>query len=669
MAVLSVWGRWRREFGRGLRQFKFFWQVSPFLTLALCVLLVFLPVLSFLWLFAAGAVVSAFGAAGAPLGWSWRVWLLVLLLALCFEQLLSPLSQVLSQRLNLLTIARLQWWLAALRLAPSTVSVVEQPEREALLGRLSGESRDYLSRNATFSSFFILGQRFGAVGSFVVMCWWNPWLAFLLLFAMVLSGAMFTSYLTKLLSASFEQSGPLSVRGNYFHGLVSSASGARELKIFGAGSFFVGEFSRMVALDLRSSWGDRSRSFFRSLFFGALLAFVAVLILWFVGRDVLSGVLSLGGALAVLQAMNGFAGFGMMGDAAEHRARQQVQLEQLERLQRELGLPVTFSLVDLDVWRAEEELPVLVADLGGEAEGASGSGPLPGALESGLSDEVSEGAEVVVRGLRFAYPGSSRQVFESFDLRIPAGQHVAIVGINGCGKSTLMKLLGGLYLPDAGEVSIAGLPAVLAAQRGLVTTMFQDFMRYELSLVDNILLPPEGEALGVSPVVVDVERNDLALALLSQAGGDEVAARVGDPSRVLDNGYEGGTNLSGGQWQRVALARTLAGLEQGARVLILDEPTAALDVRVEKEIFDRFAALRRGRTSILVSHRLSTVRQADRIVVIDGGTVIEDGSHEELLALGGQYAQMFLTQASHYQQVSTDSGEVLPLSDGGECVE
>jgi ABC-type multidrug transport system fused ATPase/permease subunit len=224
-------------------------------------------------------------------------------------------------------------------------------------------------------------------------------------------------------------------------------------------------------------------------------------------------------------------------------------------------------------------------------------------------------------------------VLDHFDLTIPAGSSLAIVGQNGAGKTTLAKLLCRLYDPQAGAIEVDGVDAReldLTSWRRRLTAVFQDFIRLELPLRDNV-------APGGAP-------DEVVRAALESAGAQHLAGL----DTVLARGYDGGTELSGGQWQRVALARALCAVRLGAGVVLLDEPTAQLDVRGEAEIFDRILAETRHCTTILISHRFSTVRHADRICVLERGRVIELGTHDELMALGGRYQTMFNLQAQRF---------------------
>jgi ATP-binding cassette subfamily B protein len=242
----------------------------------------------------------------------------------------------------------------------------------------------------------------------------------------------------------------------------------------------------------------------------------------------------------------------------------------------------------------------------------------------------------------FRYPGSRRTVLRELDLDLPAGTSTAIVGLNGAGKTTLVKLLSGLYQPTGGRISVDGTDLAEFDPRSWqrrLAVIYQDYVRYELDAATNVMLGAPGH-LG--------DRAALERAL-EWAGAGEVTATLPDGlATVLSSRYSGGVDLSGGQWQRIALARALFAVQAGASVLVLDEPTAQLDVRAEVAFFDRFLELTRGLTTVVISHRFSTVRRADRIVVLDGGRITERGSHDELAAAGGRYAELFELQARRF---------------------
>jgi ATP-binding cassette subfamily B protein len=244
--------------------------------------------------------------------------------------------------------------------------------------------------------------------------------------------------------------------------------------------------------------------------------------------------------------------------------------------------------------------------------------------------------------VHFAYPADGREVLHGLDLELVAGSSTAIVGANGAGKSTLVKLLCRFYDPTAGAITVDGLDLrAIDPHRwqARVAGLFQEFVRYPLSARDNIALDPRGED--------DVEE---VLAAARLAGiADELLALPQGIDTMVTRGFGGGHELSGGQWQRLALARAIFAVQHGAGLLVLDEPTAHLDARAESNLYDRFLEVTSGVTTVLVSHRFSTVRRADTIAVVDDGRITEHGSHDELLANGGTYARLFSLQAARFR--------------------
>ncbi len=255
-----------------------------------------------------------------------------------------------------------------------------------------------------------------------------------------------------------------------------------------------------------------------------------------------------------------------------------------------------------------------------------------------LPDPIRSGFTFEDVGYRYA--GSDAWAVRHLDLHLGAGEVLALVGRNGAGKTTVVKLLARLYDPTEGRVLLDGVDLRdydLAALRARVGVIFQDFVRFHMTAGENIGVG-RVDALADRPRVTEAAGRSLADRLI-----DRLPLRYEQP---LGRRFADGVDLSGGEWQRIAIARAYM---RDAALLILDEPTAALDARAEYEVFERFKDLSRGRTAVLISHRFSTVRMADRIVVLGGGRVVEQGSHAALLALGGTYAELFALQASGYR--------------------
>jgi len=273
-----------------------------------------------------------------------------------------------------------------------------------------------------------------------------------------------------------------------------------------------------------------------------------------------------------------------------------------------------------------------------------------GAISAGTRNAAPFPArEIRFRNVTFGYPGSTEStVLDGFDLTIPAGSSLAIVGQNGAGKTTLAKLLCRLYDPQSGAIEIDGVDLrelVIDSWRSRIAAVFQDFIRFEWPLRDNVN-PRRRDDDGAA--------EDAEIVKALDAAG---ASKLATLDTILARGYVGGTDLSGGQWQRVALARALCAVQRGAGVVLLDEPTAQLDVRGEAEIFDRILAATRNCTTILISHRFSTVRHADRICVLERGRVIELGTHDELMARSGRYRTMFDLQAQRFHAAEDEEGK------------
>jgi ATP-binding cassette, subfamily B, bacterial len=259
-------------------------------------------------------------------------------------------------------------------------------------------------------------------------------------------------------------------------------------------------------------------------------------------------------------------------------------------------------------------------------------------LDEGRPFPAPLSGPVCFEGVSYTYPGRPAPVLDKITMTIQPGQKIALVGPNGAGKTTLVKLLLGLYQPTAGRITIGGVDLREIAPGDLrrhVSCIFQDFARYDLTLGENVAVG----RLGAAPAEVAAAGEAAGLA-------DVLSGLPRGYDTLLGKTFAGGTDLSGGQWQRVALARAFV---RDAEPIILDEPTAALDARSELNLFTRFAELTRGKTAVLISHRLGVARLADRIIVLHEGHIVEDGSHGQLLAAGGLYASLFGAQAQWYE--------------------
>ncbi len=406
---------------------------------------------------------------------------------------------------------------------------------------------------------------------------------------------------------------------DYAYRLAVDPPAAKEIRLFGLADWATERFAtgRRRLYDLQwEATRMRERSMVGSV---ALVTAANAVVFWRLGAAALDGRLSLAATVVFFQAAIGTSAiaFGGLSWALDSSAAPAAAVARLVPRMEEAG-----------ALAPRPEAPVSAGSADVPAPPAGGTGA----------------AEIRLRGLTFAYPGASAPVIDGLDLTIPAGTSLAIVGQNGAGKTTLAKLLCRFYDPTAGSVEIDGVDLRqldLEQWRRRVVAVFQDFVRYERTLRHNVA--PEGDA------------SDEAIgAALADAGATDLAAL----DTILAKGYPGGTELSGGQWQRVALARALCGVRLGAGLVLLDEPTAQLDVRGEAEIFRRLLSATRTCTTILVSHRFSTVRQADRIAVVEGGRVVELGSHHELMTLAGRYHTMYRLQAARFEGPAGPEPEV-----------
>ncbi|MCB0998542.1 MAG: ABC transporter ATP-binding protein [Acidimicrobiales bacterium] len=532
------------------------------------------------------------------------------------SMVLHPLHQLVSAGLGDRMANHLYDRLLVASLEPDGLGHLERPELTADLTM----ARDFdlgmmgppLSVSMDFLANGLVQVVVGIAASTLLFgfAWWAPF---------VMLGAWGSTHWLLRESAVWRDRNTDEVRraqrhADYAYRLAVDAAPAKELRLFGLAGWVIERFvgARTTLYDLQfQATRLREKSVLGAL---AIVSTANVAVFWLIAQQAVDGDRSTGAVVVFVQAAIGVSAlaFGGLSWALDGAASPVMALERLE----------------------------------------AAVGPA-GALAPGRGLDREPGAvELRFRDVAFAYD-EGRRVLDGIDLHVPAGSSIAIVGVNGAGKTTLAKLLCRLYDPVSGTIEVDGVPLTDLDPRRWrrhVTAVFQDFVRFELSLRDNVA--PDGAD------------DTVIREALAEAGASHLAG--GDLDTVLSKGYPDGTDLSGGQWQRIALARALCAVKTGAGLLLLDEPTAQLDVRGEAEIFDRVLSAARDATVVLISHRFSTVRLADRICVVEHGRVVELGTHDELMATGGRYRSMFDLQASRFADGDSASPEY--DEDGREVV-
>jgi ATP-binding cassette, subfamily B, bacterial len=511
-------------------------------------------------------------------------------------QVLTPVQTAVSHNLGDRMAGHLYDRLTAMSVRPPGLAHLENPGLAADLTAARDFDLGMTGPPLSYSMDFIAGGLVGSIGGLATasilfgFTWWAP---------LVLAGAwLSTHWLLRESAVWFDRNTDV-VRSaqrdaDYAYRLAVDPPASKEIRLFGLVDWTIERFvARRTKLHTLQYEATRLRE--RPLALCLLIVTAAnVAVMWALADAAADQRLSLGELVIYAQCAVGTSliAFGGLNWALDGASAPVAAIGRLE--------------------------PAMAAEGGLSSGGESASG-LPK-------------RDIHFRGVTFAYPGG-QPVLDGLDLVIPAGSSLAIVGQNGAGKTTLAKLLCRFYDPQAGTIDIDGVDLRqldVAEWRTRLAAVFQDFVRLELPLQDNVA--PAGAP---EQVVLDA---------LDAAGASGLAPL----GKVLSRAYEGGTELSGGQWQRVALARALAAVRMGAGVVVLDEPTAQLDVRGEAEIFERLLAATRHCTTILISHRFSTVRHVDRICVLEHGKVVELGSHDELMALNGRYRTMFDLQAQRF---------------------
>ncbi len=463
--------------------------------------------------------------------------------------------------------------------------------------------RQTMGRVALLSQTLTMGQQALTLTSLLVsLVAFDPWLLAILVLAILPSFLGETAYAGIAYSFMFQWT-PQRRELDYYRWVASELEPAKEIKLFGLSDHFIRRYAELADEYLHE---NRRVATHRAVTGAILTTFSTLAYYGAVGVIVyrtVTGQITIGSLTFLIASFE--RSRGLISSILTQVARSYEQGLHLE------------DLFDFLRMRPSIESP-------------SDARPMPRPVRHGL----------VFEDVGFRYPDSERWAVRNVSFRIGPGERVALVGENGAGKTTLVKLLTRLYDPTEGRILLDGVDLRaydLDDLRRSIGVIFQDFFRYDLRARENIAVG-RIEALGDEERIVDAARKSLA--------ADVIAGLEGGYEQMLGRRFEGGANLSGGEWQKIALARAYM---RDAQILVLDEPTAALDARAEYQVFQRFTELTRGRMAVLISHRFSTVRMADRILVLEDGRVLEDGSHEELVAAGGRYAELFNLQAAGYR--------------------
>ncbi|HUF36256.1 MAG TPA: ABC transporter ATP-binding protein [Gemmatimonadales bacterium] len=548
----------------------------------------------------------ALAGSGAPVPWIRLAELLAIELAIALGgEALSRVSALLESLLGDLFANRTS---VELMRHAATLDL-EQFENAEVYDKLERARRQTVGRIGLFTLLLSsIQDAITLVTLSVALAVYVPWLLVLLAVA-VLPSLLGETHFASLGYSLLYSWTPERRQLDYLRYIGASDVSAKELKLFGLSGFLVGRYDRLSrefyeankALAVRRSLVSTLLAGVGTL--GYYGAYAVIIYLTVTGYRSPAGLFTIG----VLTFLAG--SFRQSRDLI-----QRVLLSLSQVFEQALYLDDLFSFLALEP----------------RIRPSDGSRPVPVPIRTGITFE----------NVGFRYPGSEGWAVRGLEFSLAPGERIALVGENGAGKTTLVKLLARLYDPSEGRILLDGVDLReydVDSLRRNVGVIFQDFVRYDFRLKENIAVGDIGR-LEDEPLIESAAERSLA---------DTVAARLpGRYGQMLGRRFEGGVDLSGGEWQKVALARAYM---RDAQLLILDEPTAALDARAEYEVFLRFAELTAGRMAVLISHRFSTVRMADRILVLQGGHLVEQGTHEALVAQGGLYAELFHLQAAGYR--------------------
>jgi ATP-binding cassette subfamily B protein len=436
-----------------------------------------------------------------------------------------------------------------------------------------------------------------------ILLWYSPWLVLLLALGVLPTFLGETHFAFLGYAKNFRQT-PAKRQMDYLRQVAGSREGAKELKLFNLSPFLSGRFTQLS----QGIYEENVALSRKKLIAGGLLGVIATL--GYYGAY----------AFVIWRAVTGH-----LSSIGEFYYLSNAIIQASSNLQQVFSTASGIAdqaLFLTDLLAFFEMKPTVVSKPDGLV--------MPRPIRRGFE----------FRNVSFAYPGTTRRVLSDFNFTLEPGQRIALIGENGQGKTTVVKLITRLYDPTEGQILLDGIDLREYKLEDLhheIGVIFQDFMRYEMTARENI---------SVGRVESEHSQSDIEEAAHKSLAESVIAKLPGGYDQMLGRRFESGVELSGGEWQRVALARAYL---RDAQLLVLDEPTAALDARSELEVFERFAELTLGKMALLISHRFSTVRMADRIVVLEGGKLVEEGTHPQLMALGGRYASMFEMQAASYR--------------------
>jgi ATP-binding cassette subfamily B protein len=598
-----------------LRVARLVGETSPRLAMVLGLYVLADGVLPILALISLGRAVGKIPAAvthglGSASGHSLLLALVVGTVAYAVSLLRSPAEALLSAYCAAAMSTGMQRRLARAVSAPEGVAHLEDPEVLDRLASASGELSASGPADAPMALASAVGDRLSGLLACVTLATFRWWIG-LLFFA---GWTAMRPPLRRMLAARatmVRQAVPDLRHAWYYLGCSYRPQFAKEMRLFGLGDWILERHRTAWLAGMSRPWRQLRHFQNRTLLFGLVVAGMYVIGAGALALAAYHHSIS-GGTLAVMLPM--FPSTMQVGGVSAA----DVTLEQM-----------LASVPDLDA-----------------VIGRLTASPVPGATAAAGRPARS----IRFERLSYQYPGTERPVFEHLDLELIAGQSLGLVGINGAGKTTLVTLLARLREPSGGRITVDDVDVRELDARSWqrqVAVVYQDFTRYPLTARENV---------GFRDLDGDIDQAAAEEAAARAGALDVIKSLPGGWDTICSPGYAGGTNLSGGQWQRIALARALYSVARGARVLVLDEPTAQLDARAEAAFYGRFLELTAGLTTVVISHRFATVRRADRIAVLDGGQITELGGHDELLTAGGSYAEMFRLQAAQFQAARQAEG-------------